>query len=600
MNLTSNFDYCIELGIDSVKEIFHLAFKSEDRYPHNVGPFDRLLDGHTVTVEVRVLDDDTDAADLRFTDDKHITFSFPFEITATTPDAPDPALGRVTMKARIDVAALLDTWPEEGEQVLGLSFFNVTAADVNIVSLEGLPSFDVNNFAAAVHSKYASVPHQLPPSPPPPAPAPDTYVILYDGNRDVTLVPPNIGVDPSNSGSPLREIQVALETYDGVEYVKLRAPIFVHALLPYGLGVYESYGWITCWRPIARTDSTITVDMTVEPGVPAPGKTDLRTTVSLDTNHPAKSTMEGMMVAPAVQAIATFGVVSEPAFSDAGARSLMANEVAAYLVTRRYPVYSPKSGNAAYPLSDPVGFLLPGDGVLAVLLNRRDASVADSAPENFLGTGQLALAVGRARVDERIAQAIYDNFGDLSSQGYEVSNDDGSATLTSLSVVPCDAGDHDQDVGHLWATGSADVHIDCWPDPTANFEGPIYIDSTVTSTDEDCSIAFAARAGDFDIDESCCDVFLDIIIPIVGWIVLAIVESTLHSVGGQLISDITGSQGEVIAPIPPTINGIAEVSGCLTGLTITSRGFILPGTVTIRRLGTSFDDLSNNNDQPKP
>ena len=553
-----------------------------------MGPFDRVLDGHTVTVEVRVLDDDTDAADLRFTDDKHITFSFPFEITATTPDAPDPALSRVTMKARIDVVALLDTWPEEGEQVLGLSFFNVTAADVNIVSLDGLPSFDVNNFAAAVHSKYASVPHQLPPIPPPPAPLPDQYVILYDGNRDATLVPPNVVVDTATPGSPLREIEVALESYDGAEYVKLRAPIFVHALMPY-VGVYESYGWITCWRPIARTDSTITVDMTVEPGAPAHGKTDLRTKVSLDTDSVAKSALEGMMVAPAVEAIKAFGVVREPAFSDAGARGLMTSEVLAYLVTRRYPVYSPKSGNAAYPLSDPVGFLLPSDGVLAVLLNRRDASVADSAPENFLGTGQLALAVGRARVAERIAQAIYDNFGDLSSQGYEVSNDDCSATLTSLSVVPCDAGDHDQDVGHLWATGSADVHIDCWPDPTANFEGPIYIDSTVTTTDEDCSIAFAARAGDFDIDQSCCDVFLDIII-----------ESTLDSVGGTLISDIADSQGEVIAPIPPTINGIAEVSGCLTGLTITSRGFILPGTVAIRRLGTSFDDLSNNNDQPKP
>ena len=76
MSLTANFDYCIELGIDQVREIFHLAFKSEDRYPHNVGPLIRTFSGRDMTVNVRVHDDEDRAAELTFQDEKHMLFSF--------------------------------------------------------------------------------------------------------------------------------------------------------------------------------------------------------------------------------------------------------------------------------------------------------------------------------------------------------------------------------------------------------------------------------------------------------------------------------------------------------------------------------------------
>ena len=107
MSLTANFDFCVELGIEQVKEIFHLAFKSEDRYPHNVGPLTRDFTGHQVTINVRVLDDDDRPADLSFQDDKHILFSFPFDLTAETPDSPDPSLSRVTLQVQVDIPAKL-------------------------------------------------------------------------------------------------------------------------------------------------------------------------------------------------------------------------------------------------------------------------------------------------------------------------------------------------------------------------------------------------------------------------------------------------------------------------------------------------------------
>jgi hypothetical protein len=582
VSLTANFDYCVELGIASVRQIFHLAFKAEDRYPHNVGPFERTFSGRTVTVTVRVMDDETDAADLSFTDERHITFSFPFEITAETPDAPDPALSRVTLRVRVDVPALLTSWAEDGKDVLGLSFEGVQPGDVTVGPIGGLPTIDVGRFAAAVHARYDALPHRYtyPPG------TEQNVLLLYDDTRDASLSPPN-------TATPA-DITVELATSGGDEYLKVTAPIHVDVdISPYGR--YLSYGRIIFHRKVERTDTTVTVEMGTEPAAAA-----LRTVVELDNAHPARPLVISSLTPLAVSAVNGFGTITEPAFSESAAQALIQSEVASYLATVRYPVYSPDSGDPARPIGRPVGFLLPADGVLAVLLNRRDDTVEDSAPESFLGGGELAVAVGRAKVDELIDEAIDAEFPDLDSGGQEIHNDEGDATLKELSVVPADAGDHDESVGHLWVTGYAEVHIDCWPDPDASFEGPIYVDATRVDGEEGCTLEVEPHAGDFDIDESCCDVFLDLIIPIVGWVMLAVVESTIDSVGGELIAEITERQGDIVAPIPPVVNGIAEVTGCLTSLTITSRGFILPGEITIRRLDESFEDRADDRDQPRP
>ncbi|MGA7304662.1 MAG: hypothetical protein WBW88_07290, partial [Rhodothermales bacterium] len=159
MSNTSNFDYCVEMGIAEVKEIFHLAFKSEDRYPHNVGPITVNLSGRQVTVNVRVLDDEDRHADLRFLDEKHIAFSFPFELTAETPDAPDPSLSRITLQARVEIPALLTSWTEDADDVLGLDFAGVMPGDVTIQELTGVPVIDVDNFRNAIHAKYDTQQH---------------------------------------------------------------------------------------------------------------------------------------------------------------------------------------------------------------------------------------------------------------------------------------------------------------------------------------------------------------------------------------------------------------------------------------------------------
>ena len=745
MSLTSNFDFCVELGIAQVKEIFHLAFKTEDRYPHNIGPLPRNFSGTDMNIYVRVHDDDDRPSDLSFQDDRHILFSFPFDLTAEIPDAPDPSLSRVTLQARVNIPGSLESWNEAGADVLGLSFYNIVKSDVKIVEMTGLPVITADNFLSAIHSKYDHIFHIYS------DPSSGSTLLLYDGSRDLSLDPPNLA-------SPA-EIQAALETHSGQEYLKVTAPIYISVPIPGG-GSFTSYGHATFFRKVTRSDYAITLDMSSEPLDPAlatqvqldtsagagaeltgilndihtqytlqpshvytlagntlvvyddnldptliPPKapanaaspadiqaafethsgveylkisipinadvptafsfnsyghinlwravtrdhtahtlsvnmatepaaaTGLQTTIDFDTSHPAKAIVAASLQPLAVSAMGGFdtpsgpsseavsaglterviaavnnyGVIVEPAFSDAGARDTLQNEILNYMKARRYPVFTPQSGDESEPLSTPVGFLLVDVGVLAVLMNRRTGGSGDDyAPDNFLGTNQVALAVGIDKVYDYITKGVKETFPGLdgSNGSYSGSSDintkDGSATLKNLTVNPSDAGQNGQSVGHLWVTGSAEVHIDCWPDPTANFDGPIYISASRVDDENGCGLDIVTSAGDFDIDQSCCDVFIDLIIPIIGWIVLAVVESTINSVGGELAAEIAAGQGRQIKPIPPVVNGIAQVNCCLTGLSVSSQGFVLPGVVEIRRLGTSFDDLKDGNDLPKP
>jgi hypothetical protein len=731
MSLTSNFDYCIQLGIAQVREIFHLAFKSEDRYPHNVGPISRTFSGRNMIINVRVHDDEDRAADLTFQDEKHMRFSFPFDLTAEVEDAPDPALSRVTLQVRVEVPGRLDTWVET-EEVLGISFFDITPADVNIVTLDGLPTIDIGNFLAAIHNRYDEIPHVY-------TDGSRGELILYDGNRDTTLVPPNSGG---------QEITAALENHGGHEYLKITAPIHVTVPLPSG-GEYSSYGDVVFWREVIRTDTTITLEMGTEPAdaalqtqvqlddvagqtaaeqagieaelhaayeagiiphsrsfggatlqiydgtrdtaleppyagnpeiegalethdgseylhvtlpvhlsaslysgfgdiqfwrpvtrttttltinmssVPAAG--DLATQVNLggigggvaagsvlpfvdpmvgafgSLSGPSFGAATAALTVLVVDGINQFGTITEPGFSEAAARQLLQEEIAGYLDDRRYPFYSPESGDPDIPLSTPVGFLLVADEVLAILVNRRSGTAADDhAPDNFLGSNQMALAVGRAKVDEVVGEAVVAEFPALSKDNgcytgsQPLETDEGDATLQKVCIAPSDPDTHGESEGHLWVTGEAEVHIDCWPDPDVSFSGPIFLRAERIEEDGQCGLEVQAVAGEFDVDQSCCDVLLDLLIIVVGWIMLAVIESMIDDVGGELAKDIAAGQAENIEPFPPVVNGIAEVHGCLTGLNVTSGGFILPGELTIRRLSRSYEDLESDRDLPRP
>jgi hypothetical protein len=345
-----------------------------------------------------------------------------------------------------------------------------------------------------------------------------------------------------------------------------------------------------------QTDTTVSVVMSTEPADPA-----LAAQIDFDGAHPAESLVVAQLRPLLLSQLGAFGTVTEPWFTEASARTLLAAEIAGYAAARRFPMYTPQSGDPSIALSTPVGFLIPAGGVLAVLMNRRDASVPDAAPDDFLGLNQVALAVGRAALDEMIKKSMDTQFPGVNTEGgAEVHTDEGSATLYTLSVTPSDSGEHGQGEGHLWAEGQAEVHIDCWPDPDVNFHGPIFLRVVLTETDTECSMEVKPEMGDFDASESCCDVFIDILIPVVGIVMLIVIETMIDKVGGELAADFAGQQARNIQALPPFVAGVAELQACLEDLRVSSQGLVFPGKLRIRREGRSFEDLADSGDLPRP
>lgn len=585
MSLTSNFTFCVQLSIDAVRQIFHLAFKNESQcFPHNVGPFTRDFAGRTATVTVTVLDDESRPADLSFADDKHMSFSLPFDVTVEIPDAPDPSLSRLTLQALAAVPGRLDSWDADGEPVLGLRFDDVTPDAVEIVSLAGVPVIGEQEILRSIHARYDSLPHRYTT----PAPGGGTAeLLLYDGTRDTTLVPAYPGNPP---------ITATLENPPEGEFLKVTAPIHVDVPTGYGFD-YVSFGTITFFRAVTRTDTTITVTMGTEPGADS-----LKTVVALDNAGPGHDQVVAALTPMARNAVNGFGTITEPAFSQNAAESLLKTEIASYLNPLSFSLYTPRSNDPAVVLTTPVGFLIPAAGVLAILLNRRSGTADDDvAPDAFLGGRDVALGVAAAYIIERSDEVIEARFpGVNTDSGHELHTDSGDATLWSCHAAPADDGAHDESPGHLWVTGEAEVHIDCWPDPDVSFEGPVFIDATRTDGPEGCSLTLQPRAGEFDVDQSCCDVLLDLLIPVVGWIMLAVVENLIDEVGGEIATETAEAETQLLAPIPKVVIGIAQIECCLDGLRISSQGFVLPGDLSIRRSGTSFEDLEARGCAPRP
>jgi len=280
---------------------------------------------------------------------------------------------------------------------IGMNYFSVCESAHGdrsceaVGALEGMPTADTTTLLNCIHAKYTEIgsaahTHTLG----------DNVLLIYDDNLDP-------GLDPVNGATPY-QITAALETYGTDQYVKFVLP--VHATVP--TVAYQSYGRINAWRLFEQSDTTVTVHMEKEPTDPA-----LATKVELDTPSFAVPQIEAQLNLQVPGALAAFDTPQYPLPSEAKAKESLRTRAAAYLQPLKFPVYSPQSGDPSIVLSTPVGFLLVADGVLAILMNRRDSSVPDYAPDNFLGSEQLALAIGKARAYEVIAEGIEKQYPDL-------------------------------------------------------------------------------------------------------------------------------------------------------------------------------------------
>jgi len=81
----------------------------------------------------------------------------------------------------------------------------------------------------------------------------------------------------------------------------------------------------------------------------------------------------------------------------------------------------------------------------------------------------------------------------------------------------------------------------------------------------------AARAGQFSVHESCCATLLDILIPVVGWIMLVVVNNTVSDVGGELANQVANQEAQAIEPLP------RRLSVSLRSLPASPPGYQQPG-----------------------
>ena len=273
MSNTSNFDFCVETSIDVTREIFHLAFKNEELFPHNIGPLTRPLGGLTAQVSVVVLDDETRPADLSFEDESTSGSASPTTSPSRSPRRRTRPCRGSRSSSTASFLGRLDTWDDDaGEPVLGVTFADVTAADVTVEGLTGLPAIGSQQLENAIHAKYPLLQHRYTA----PANGGTAELLLYDGTRDASLVPPH---------PTARAITAALEMNGADEFLKVVVPI--HVDVPTGFGFdYESFGIVTFWRRVTRTDTTITVDMSVEPAQPRVGIARGETVENFFTDNP--------------------------------------------------------------------------------------------------------------------------------------------------------------------------------------------------------------------------------------------------------------------------------------------------------------------------
>ncbi len=578
MSNTSNFDYCVQLGFEAVAEIYHLALKNEEIFPHNLPPRVIDLSGIAAEIVVSLFDDMDRPADLRFTSEKEITFTIPVDIVVEIPDAPDPSLSRINLAARLDAPGLLANWPVDGEDQLGVEFSAIQADQINILNFTGLPTLSNARFRDAIHAKYLELgAHQFSQG--------GNTVTIYNGAADPDLEPAN---QPS-----LPEIETAIETHDSKEYLKVTLPLHANVTNPIS---FASYGVAIFWREIVVGSGSVSVEFGTQPALGT-----LATQIQFQTSHPAAGAIANSLAPMVNSTLTSFGTITEPWFTEVEARALIAQEAANYLRDLRFPLYTPKSGDPNFPLETPVGFLLVAENTLAILLNRRSGTAADDiAPDNFRDGNMLALAVGRALLDQVISDSMSEEFPGVNNGGEKITTDEGTANLRKLTVTPSDPGSHDEAEGHLWFKGEAEVEIDCWPDPDVSFDGSIFLRLDVTETETECSAEFVVEVGEFDAGQSCCDVFIDIIIPIVGWIMLGVIESMIDDIGGELAAEIAGEQARRMEPIPGAVIGVAEIQSCLLSVETSSQGLVLPGKLRIRREGTSYEDLQETGDLPRP
>jgi hypothetical protein len=175
-------------------------------------------------------------------------------------------------------------------------------------------------------------------------------------------------------------------------------------------------------------------------------------------------------------------------------RGTIADRLVAFAAGLGIPVFTPQPpqpGEIDLTTFDPATV---DQKVLALqLVPLADGTLCDGVTAFAHDTG-FAVAVAKPEVDTMLQPMLSGNLGDRNIDGHDI-------TVNRLDGTLSDPGDHGQARGHIWIDGSAEVHVDCWPDPDIDFSGPIFL---TPEMDTDGKVSFTADAGSFTATDTCC------------------------------------------------------------------------------------------------
>ncbi len=232
-------------------------------------------------------------------------------------------------------------------------------------------------------------------------------------------------------------------------------------------------------------------------------------------------------------------------------RDAVAAQIVVLAAGLRFPVFTPLAPGAGE--IDFTTFIptTVNQQVLALQVDPRNDGTACDAPDVSVSTGEFAIAVAAVEVGPKLEAITSGQLGmhnDFAGSGYDVDVKEMNGDLS-------DPGAHGQADGHVWISGKADVSVDCWPDPTIHFSGPVFLDP---HTDTDEKLFLTARAGDFDADKPCCG-----------------------SVDPNQIKQLVAGQQSERFAIPRHFSGVGEMTLDFTLARIFAAGIVVEGTLAV-------------------
>jgi hypothetical protein len=544
MSLTGGHEAAFELREEVVRDIFFEAWRSGG-IPHEIRS-DGTVAGYSTHAIVQITEAGMSTRlDLRFDTSlpSGVRISLPLDLQITVDSAPAPSINPIAFACALDITAPLQALPDaRGNRELVLNLAGLPDSQVAVVMpAEPVISVTAELIEDGLHKAYDDgvIPHSVPYS--------------WGG----TTIQIDVEDDDADPGRQIRF------TLDAADRGTVTLPLFIHVA-----GGIEQTVLVHNVK-LVRSGDTLKIRFS-----------DVQ---AADIEASALLSPYSSLIATMVRSYGEYPIFVPGNDTIAG---LIRDAVQERLDTwgadgdGKIHIFTPNAvENSPIEIVDFTPVVKPG--FLAVLFNPMTGVpgvvVDASAVENFIPDGKkfaqcLAEPVVQRMIDQALQEKILDENGcggwpctfDHEIEGHEV-------TLTSEPRFTF----HD---GYIQMNGSATVAIDCWFDPDVDYEAKVKFHF---ETDESGNKVIKPDVYDEDVDLSCLDWFLGLIILIYGWICLIVVTTVIDAVGGEVVE----AEGDKIAEgtkyMAGEIHGVGQVTTELDRIDIKPGGIILSGGVFV-------------------